>query len=121
MEHYPSFLFECLFFFGAIKPRHRVRVGQRRPFILMSLPPTSGDHLDIMFPACTDLALRTDGQSLGEIVDIAVITDSEHGASDYNTYDDSMHGDTSARYYGVYQPPATNPSTTSAWIDIGSL
>ena len=54
-------LSECLFFFRAIKPRHRVRVGPGRPFILMSLPPTTGDHLDTMFPTCTDLVSTIDG------------------------------------------------------------
>ena len=71
----PQIHFLSVYFFsGAIEPRHRVRVGHRRPFILMSLPPTTGDHLDTMFPTSTDLAPRIDGQYFGETVNATIAT-----------------------------------------------
>ena len=38
----------------------------------MSLPPTNGDHLDTMFPTCTDLAPRIDGQYFGDTMNATI-------------------------------------------------
>ena len=76
----------------------------------MSLPPTTGDHLDTMFPTCTDLAPRIDGQYFGETVNatIAALGHTDTLINEYLAFADTVFYATAEstrtppQYNGVY-------------------